>query len=1365
MATGTYPPTTWPNGGSAEREKHFSLKNGVTVYGGFAGTEILLTQRDISVNPVILSGDIGTVGVNTDNCYNVLYHPAGTGLDGTAVLDGFTISDGHANGPRWHGGGMYNDASSPWIANCSFTANYAEEEGGGVYNTNSSLPTLSHCMFSENSARLEGGGIKNTNSSPVIVDCSFNHNTAEFGGGIFNSASSPAITGCTFDENSATYGFGGGIYNSNSAAPSIVNCTFSGNSAVTNGGGVYNYYSSPLFTNCTFTENSADGDGGGMFNAESHPPVKNSLFWENTPDQFNDTAATLSYCVVQGGYAGGANIIDLDPLLGPLTDNGGATKTCAIAPTSSAVAIPESAGGNWNGCPATDQRGEARPSTGLDRAIGAYDPSGTIPSYTLTYSAGAHGAIDGTSPQVVNHGGNGTAVTAVPDPTYRFVDWSDASTENPRTDTVVRANLSVTANFALDPHTVTFVEGANGTISGSKVQSVDYGMDCTAVTAVASSGYHFLGWSGDYLGKANPLTVTGVTADMEITANFAQNLLPVGVADWGTMGSGMNGAVYALEESGGILYAGGVFTTAGGVSANYVAQWDGTAWSDVGLGMNNEVRALAADSSGKVYAGGLFTTAGGVTMNYVAMWNGSAWSALGTGLSGGVKALTCDSSGNLYAAGFFTTASGVTVNNVAMWNGSSWSALGTGLDGPGHALAIDSSGDLYVGGSFTTAGGVSANNIAKWDGSTWSALGSGIADLAVYSLADDGFGNLYAGGSFSTAGGISANCIAQWNGTAWSALGAGTNAAVTALYVDNFGYLYAGGFFTLAGGAPRSRIARWDGAWWLSLGPGTNAEVHAFQPYGQGRLYLGGGFTTAGGQSASYIATCHLAKGPYSIGGTISGDAQAGATLRLAGDDVATATSGALGAYTFTGIWNGTYVVTPSLVGHTFTPTSRNITVSGSSIANCDFTATINSYPVTFDLDGKGTRTGGGALIQSVAHGSGAIAPEVASNAGWVFTGWDVVFDDITGPLTVTAQYEVATYSVTFDLAGKGTRTGGGALFQVIAHGAAATAPTVSGNTGWVFTGWDVAFDNITGPLTVTAQYSVATYTITASAGANGAIDPSGAVSVNHGASQAFTITADDGYHVADVLVDGVSVGAVTGYTFTNVVAEGHTISASFVVNAVVVATHVFYNNSSWDGDDPAANGDDDLAIASDKVALRPGQTATILNYTSFDKGINGIMLDVVDLVGTPTAADFIFKVGNSDDPGTWTDAPAPGAVAVRVGAGQDGSDRITVIWADNAIGQAWLQVTAKSTSNLNVVVPYVFYFGNAIGECGNTATDAIVNASDMLAVRSQVNLTIPVAVDNTWDHDHDTFVKSADVLVSRDHATSPSTMLKLISP
>ena len=98
-----------------------------------------------------------------------------------------------------------------------------------------------------------------------------------------------------------------------------------------------------------------------------------------------------------------------------------------------------------------------------------------INTYALTYTAGANGTITGTSPQTVNHGASGTAVTAVPSTGYHFVNWSDTSTANPRTDPNVTGNISVTANFAINTYTLTYAAGANGTVMGTSPQTVNHG--------------------------------------------------------------------------------------------------------------------------------------------------------------------------------------------------------------------------------------------------------------------------------------------------------------------------------------------------------------------------------------------------------------------------------------------------------------------------------------------------------------------------------------------------------------------------------------------------------------------------------------------------------------------------------------------------------------------------------------------------------------------------------------------------------------------------------------------------------------------------------------------------------------------------
>ena len=142
----------------------------------------------------------------------------------------------------------------------------------------------------------------------------------------------------------------------------------------------------------------------------------------------------------------------------------------------------------------------------------------TADTHTLTYTAGTHGTISGTASQTVDYGSNGTAVTAVPDSGYHFVSWSDSSTTNPRTDTNVTSDISVTASFATNTHTLTYTAGSHGTISGTASQTVDYGSNGTAVTAVPDSGYHFKSWDDGVLTAER--TDTNITANHTYVASF-----------------------------------------------------------------------------------------------------------------------------------------------------------------------------------------------------------------------------------------------------------------------------------------------------------------------------------------------------------------------------------------------------------------------------------------------------------------------------------------------------------------------------------------------------------------------------------------------------------------------------------------------------------------------------------------------------------------------------------------------------------------------------------------------------------------------------------------------------------------------------
>ncbi|MFA5644708.1 MAG: FISUMP domain-containing protein [Patescibacteria group bacterium] len=144
--------------------------------------------------------------------------------------------------------------------------------------------------------------------------------------------------------------------------------------------------------------------------------------------------------------------------------------------------------------------------------------SSAISRFTLNYSAGLNGSITGETSQIVNSGASGSSVSAVPSTGYHFVSWSDASTSNPRTDSDVSGDITVTASFSINVYTLSYSAGSNGSVTGTTTQTVNYGLDGTAVTAVPSSDYYFLEWSDN--STDNPRTDTSISADITVSAIF-----------------------------------------------------------------------------------------------------------------------------------------------------------------------------------------------------------------------------------------------------------------------------------------------------------------------------------------------------------------------------------------------------------------------------------------------------------------------------------------------------------------------------------------------------------------------------------------------------------------------------------------------------------------------------------------------------------------------------------------------------------------------------------------------------------------------------------------------------------------------------
>ncbi|MBB3838376.1 hypothetical protein FHS57_002381 [Runella defluvii] len=234
VAAGTYKPTS-----GIDRGISFSMVNGVAIYGGFpndgSGT---MANRNWTTNPTVLSGDLGSPGVNEDNSRYVIRND-NNGLTSSAILDGFVVTEGNANtgfGPEQIGAGMHNTNASPTISNCIFRGNSAGFNGGAMYN-NFSSPVVINCSFYGNAATYNGGAVSNEQATPSFKNCSFTGNVSQSNGGVVASnRAGVTLTNCILWGNSS------GISNTNGGSTTV---TYS----IVEGGysGVGNKNINPLF--------------------------------------------------------------------------------------------------------------------------------------------------------------------------------------------------------------------------------------------------------------------------------------------------------------------------------------------------------------------------------------------------------------------------------------------------------------------------------------------------------------------------------------------------------------------------------------------------------------------------------------------------------------------------------------------------------------------------------------------------------------------------------------------------------------------------------------------------------------------------------------------------------------------------------------------------------------------------------------------------------------------------------------------------------------------------------------------------------------------------------------------------------------
>ncbi|UBM58001.1 choice-of-anchor D domain-containing protein [Marinilongibacter aquaticus] len=280
IAAGTYTPTS-----GSGRNATFTVDRGIKLYGGFAGNEGAINNRNIALNETILSGDIGNNGDDADNCYHIMTVPSG--VSGSTTFDGLTFVDGQASdsdAPKDRGGAIYFQytPNNAVISNCTFRDNFSLI-GGAIFHEGATFCTYSDCTFESNSSYFNSGAMRIGGGSYLIKNCSFKGNHTGFGGAIFVNAGEATIE----------------------------NTEFIGNTSSTFGGGAINirYGGTANIKSCSFSGNRTIGTEGTITAENSTLNMVNSIIWGND-SEINNLSSTVSvtYSIVENGHSGTGNL-------------------------------------------------------------------------------------------------------------------------------------------------------------------------------------------------------------------------------------------------------------------------------------------------------------------------------------------------------------------------------------------------------------------------------------------------------------------------------------------------------------------------------------------------------------------------------------------------------------------------------------------------------------------------------------------------------------------------------------------------------------------------------------------------------------------------------------------------------------------------------------------------------------------------------------------------------------------------------------------------------------------------------------------------------------------------------------------------
>lgn len=607
-------------------------------------------------------------------------------------------------------------------------ANGAAAGGGALLDNEQATTTISGCLFSNNTAMMGGGAILAAGAM-IIRDSAFTGNSSPFlgyGGAIYGVGGTMTISNSLFNGNS---GAAGGAISNTTSAMTLTSVTMTGNSATSYGGAIYT--GGPLdLVNATVACNSA-GQGGGIAVGAGTVTLRNSIVATNTaagggPDilgavtsQGYNLFGSTGEATIAGDPTG--NLVGQDPLLEPLADNGGPTRTMALAAGSPAIDPAAANGATW-----LDQRGYLR-SGSAD--LGAYEYQGRLPVATaataleLTGFTANWAAVDGAGDyrlEVATDSGFTTLVVGFADlvtgnvTTYPVTGLSAATPYSYRvramngSETSAASNVVTVATLTgqatavvVDPDSSLKLYAA---FDGAGVQRSSDGGVTWLPAATAPAIPRVLGLAVDPTDHATLFAATyggGVSRSSDGGDHWAT------CANAGLSGPGLNVLALANDPAG-RLYAAteaGVFRS---LAVGDCAAWEAAATLPASAG----VLTIAATDPPKMYAG---IDGSGV---YFSTTGGDAWSAaVVPAINQRIKALVINPADptKLFAA---TYGNGVylSINGGGKWLVCANSNL---ANLKVTSLSIDGAGKIYAG----TEAGVFVSS----DGcATWAELNSGL---------------------------------------------------------------------------------------------------------------------------------------------------------------------------------------------------------------------------------------------------------------------------------------------------------------------------------------------------------------------------------------------------------------------------------------------------------------------------------------------------------------------------------------------------------------------------------------------------------------------------------------------------------------